>query len=146
MIRPPPGSTRTDTLFPYTTLFRSRRRRRWLLVVGLDGVVGGELPVLQPGELLDRRVILRDHRPALFIGQSGALHHPLRVLVVFSGQRGIAAELLHQIKQFRHLVFPCGSIRHRSPRPRSAATMFAGQSPRRVRKPLPRPQDTWTLA
>src|SRR3546814_2795758 len=33
MIRPPPRSTRTDTLFPYTTLFRShqdrpRRRRR----------------------------------------------------------------------------------------------------------------------
>src|SRR3546814_7370780 len=28
MIRRPPISTRTDTLFPYTTLFRSRRRRR----------------------------------------------------------------------------------------------------------------------
>src|SRR3546814_10759629 len=27
MIRRPPISTRTDTLFPYTTLFRSRRRR-----------------------------------------------------------------------------------------------------------------------
>src|SRR3546814_20018865 len=26
MIRRPPGATRTDTLFPYTTLFRSRRR------------------------------------------------------------------------------------------------------------------------
>src|SRR3546814_16306368 len=26
MIRRPPGSTRTDTLFPYTTLFRSHRR------------------------------------------------------------------------------------------------------------------------
>src|SRR3546814_12904268 len=25
MIRRPPGSTRTDTLFPYTTLFRSNR-------------------------------------------------------------------------------------------------------------------------
>src|SRR3546814_9292376 len=25
MIRPPPKSTRTDTLFPYTTLFRSRQ-------------------------------------------------------------------------------------------------------------------------
>src|SRR3546814_5303642 len=25
MIRPPPRSTRTDTLFPYTTLFRSQR-------------------------------------------------------------------------------------------------------------------------
>src|SRR3546814_7448337 len=28
MIRRPPRSTRTDTLFPYTTLFRSRRGRR----------------------------------------------------------------------------------------------------------------------
>src|SRR3546814_3792467 len=28
MIRRPPRSTRTDTLFPYTTLFRSRKRRR----------------------------------------------------------------------------------------------------------------------
>src|SRR3546814_9013199 len=27
MIRRPPRSTRTDTLFPYTTLFRSLRRR-----------------------------------------------------------------------------------------------------------------------
>src|SRR3546814_4240700 len=29
-IRRPPGSTRTDTLFPYTTLFRSRLRRHAL--------------------------------------------------------------------------------------------------------------------
>src|SRR3546814_5334516 len=28
MIRRPPRSTRTDTLFPYTTLFRSLRQRR----------------------------------------------------------------------------------------------------------------------
>src|SRR3546814_14205603 len=28
MIRRPPRSTRTDTLFPYTTLFRSQRSRR----------------------------------------------------------------------------------------------------------------------
>src|SRR3546814_10775263 len=28
MIRRPPRSTRTDTLFPYTTLFRSEGRRR----------------------------------------------------------------------------------------------------------------------
>src|SRR3546814_15405003 len=28
MIRRPPRSTRTDTLFPYTTLFRAPRRRR----------------------------------------------------------------------------------------------------------------------
>src|SRR3546814_4901783 len=29
MIRRPPRSTRTDTLFPYTTLFRSRKRDRF---------------------------------------------------------------------------------------------------------------------
>src|SRR3546814_11387268 len=29
MIRRPPRSTRTDTLFPYTTLFRSWRRAFW---------------------------------------------------------------------------------------------------------------------
>src|SRR3546814_10797726 len=31
MIRRPPRSTRTDTLFPYTTLFRSERCRRHFL-------------------------------------------------------------------------------------------------------------------
>src|SRR3546814_7268369 len=30
MIRRPPRSTRTDTLFPYTTLFRSRHAMPWL--------------------------------------------------------------------------------------------------------------------
>src|SRR3546814_5535340 len=35
MIRRPPGSTRTDTLFPYTTLFRSRGPH--LLVLGENG-------------------------------------------------------------------------------------------------------------
>src|SRR3546814_3366665 len=34
MIRRPPRSTRTDTLFPYTTLFRSRLQR--LLGAGRD--------------------------------------------------------------------------------------------------------------
>src|SRR3546814_11688348 len=38
MIRRPPRSTRTDTLFPYTTLFRSGSRRRIALheAVALD--------------------------------------------------------------------------------------------------------------
>src|SRR3546814_3356911 len=38
MIRRPPRSTRTDTLFPYTTLFRSRPHRRARYGLGpLDG-------------------------------------------------------------------------------------------------------------
>src|SRR3546814_14829605 len=49
MIRRPPGSTRTDTLFPYTTLFRSLRpggeadRPRFPAV---DNVVSGKLASL----------------------------------------------------------------------------------------------------
>src|SRR3546814_10257725 len=42
MIRRPPRSTRTDTLFPYTTLFRSDRR-------------------LSAGRLLFARIWRRDH-------------------------------------------------------------------------------------
>src|SRR3546814_11679525 len=40
MIRRPPRSTRTDTLFPYTTLFRSHHAVR-PVAIGLD--LGGEL-------------------------------------------------------------------------------------------------------
>src|SRR3546814_14938466 len=58
MIRRPPRSTRTDTLFPYTTLFRSPRLLR---AVGEPGFLPRELPLLQrtdpPGP--DRR----RHRP-----------------------------------------------------------------------------------
>src|SRR3546814_7140791 len=35
MIRRPPGTTRTDTLFPYTPLFRSRRNGICTLMSGL---------------------------------------------------------------------------------------------------------------
>src|SRR3546814_13814464 len=47
MIRRPPRSTRTDTLFPYTTLFRSD---------GLGGIDLGELA----GDLVEARVGLAD--------------------------------------------------------------------------------------
>src|SRR3546814_17016067 len=36
MIRRPPRSTRTDTLFPYTTLFRSKTRVEGLIQQGVD--------------------------------------------------------------------------------------------------------------
>src|SRR3546814_11164378 len=42
MIRRPPRSTRTDTLFPYTTLFRSRRRRAGKIVAALTEGIGSE--------------------------------------------------------------------------------------------------------
>src|SRR3546814_15682780 len=65
MIRRPPRSTRTDTLFPYTTLFRSLRPARFI-VTDDDHVImaseSGVLPIaeesivrkwrLQPGTML----------------------------------------------------------------------------------------------
>src|SRR3546814_1236474 len=41
MIRRPPRSTRTDTLFPYTTLFRSRHRAIGIQRSRLDAREGG---------------------------------------------------------------------------------------------------------
>src|SRR3546814_2578201 len=49
MIRRPPRSTRTDTLFPYTTLFRSHRRSR-------DEVVSRPRHQCDPRELVGRTV------------------------------------------------------------------------------------------
>src|SRR3546814_5102831 len=52
MIRRPPRSTRTDTLFPYSTLFRSgrrRRRRRFSGVVIWRGLGTGKVRCLAFG-------------------------------------------------------------------------------------------------
>src|SRR3546814_7089470 len=60
MIRRPPRSTRTDTLFPYTTLFRSkggwfalanrRRERRFRVFKGLKPILYGGREVWPPVE------------------------------------------------------------------------------------------------
>src|SRR3546814_8043227 len=44
MRRPPPGSKRTDTHFPYTTLFRSTARRRVAAMAAASGVHSHSLP------------------------------------------------------------------------------------------------------
>src|SRR3546814_20852054 len=61
MIRRPPRSTRTDTLFPYTTLFRSRHA--FPAADLRAGVVSdGGVPVARPVGLLGDRVADL-HRP-----------------------------------------------------------------------------------
>src|SRR3546814_3738334 len=92
MIRRPPRSTRTDTLFPYTTLFRSHRRiavgRSERLVDVLD-VVGDALRLAQKLlrpldgllELLERRKG-QACKVARLIDQTGRLVLKRRDLVV----------------------------------------------------------------
>src|SRR3546814_13288371 len=59
MIRRPPRSTRTDTLFPYTTLFRSLRLRAGLLLRLLLSHRAGHPP---PGAALPGEAV-RPRRP-----------------------------------------------------------------------------------
>src|SRR3546814_14742699 len=49
MIRRPPRSTRTDTLFPYTTLFRSLKRN--VQVLNVDGGVDYRLRTLTHADI-----------------------------------------------------------------------------------------------
>src|SRR3546814_1803893 len=58
MIRRPPRSTRTDTLFPYTTLFRSRfKLREWAGIVCGRRLLG-HLKGRRPNINKDRRHIM----------------------------------------------------------------------------------------
>src|SRR3546814_18136509 len=82
MIRRPPRSTRTDTLFPYTTLFRSpfpaghgerlggRARRRSIDSVRPMGGVG--IPRLQSAP-----AALDDHYSAMHQADAAALDEPV---------------------------------------------------------------------
>src|SRR3546814_15168959 len=73
MIRRPPRSTRTDTLFPYTTLFRS--------LTGADGEIGQAVPAANvasdPRRTFesDPAVLLAAHRRARSEGALGLGHY-----------------------------------------------------------------------
>src|SRR3546814_12988773 len=58
MIRPPPRSTRTDTLFPYTPLFRSASDTHAFLDQTLDHALTMEEAELRALPLLDQIAVL----------------------------------------------------------------------------------------
>src|SRR3546814_13179233 len=78
MIRRPPRSTRTDTLFPYTTLFRSDRLAeigRILRLLAIDRVEqAGRAPASQPPVAVEEGL---GHQPRR--GQEGAVQRQLAV-------------------------------------------------------------------
>src|SRR3546814_5992009 len=58
MIRRPPRSTRTDTLFPYTTLFRSKNRQMFLpMVIGSYYFIGSASVILKGAQVPDFCII-----------------------------------------------------------------------------------------
>src|SRR3546814_15472178 len=65
MRRRPPRSTRTDTLFPYTTLFRSREYLKKKLISATVGRVIIERPAK------NARITVYSARPGVVIGKRG---------------------------------------------------------------------------
>src|SRR3546814_18779714 len=92
MIRRPPRSTRTDTLFPYTTLFRSKRplelRFRWKGIAALFPALG-EIAVNERFQAIEGRVdVLRGGREGQYpsrVGDGG------KALAAFAGDQTIVA-------------------------------------------------------
>src|SRR3546814_964894 len=90
MIRRPPRSTRTDTLFPYTTLFRSVLAQR--VGIGLDG----------------KRRAAREADAAMIAGAGIAVdtealaHYSLAVLDGLANQRLLAALLVEHARSEEH--------------------------------------------
>src|SRR3546814_868584 len=76
MIRRPPRSTRTDTLFPYTTLFRSSIRPiSWMYIalMGADGLRRATQVALLNANYIAKR--LEPHYATLYTGRNGLVAH-----------------------------------------------------------------------
>src|SRR3546814_1168747 len=80
MIRRPPSTTRTDTLFPYATLFRSDRRSARLVEV-VDVIVD-----LRIVDIFEAALI---RRLALGVGIGGAQIEPDVAELEFAGRLGV---------------------------------------------------------
>src|SRR3546814_7876086 len=90
MIRRPPRSTRTDTLFPYTTLFRSLRRLALRARADLFGI-GVRLVDIR------LRALLRGRDRLEFVDHRGGRIDPAQRHALHLEARAVAVEdLLHQ--------------------------------------------------
>src|SRR3546814_11364679 len=74
MIRRPPRSTRTDTLFPYTTLFRSDRRN----ALDIHGKLSSGVVVVKSSgndaEMIALKAAMAANRPVAAVGPSAAVN------------------------------------------------------------------------
>src|SRR3546814_21192652 len=93
MIRLPPRSTRTDTLFPYTTLFRSLAA----VLIARDEV-GEALPVSRRAAVIDHQRGIALRRQRMVLGREGRALLAVRAAVdhrdqrIFAAGRGIVAD------------------------------------------------------
>src|SRR3546814_14368775 len=103
MIRRPPISTRTDTLFPYTTLFRSRQ---------FDARLRGE----RAQATLDEQAEIRPHR----IGKQGGDRQDAQ------GGGHLQLSIRRVCRACRSTVLPCRSKKKNGPSTSSGRTEIRG--------------------
>src|SRR3546814_7694828 len=109
MIRRPPRSTRTDTLFPYTTLFRSliHRIHGRIFVVREGNPIAESTPSSHAATCRGLAVAVYDAterigvdsseaRPDVWISRSQLFERPLEELVRFSGLRSLRRDHLNE--------------------------------------------------
>src|SRR3546814_20370280 len=100
MIRRPPRSTRTDTLFPYTTLFRSQT---WL-GVGVPGTVMGLEAARTKYGSMSRQQLMQ---PAIALARKGYVLRQGDVNILhtrsddLAASPNVAAIILHNGKTYR---------------------------------------------
>src|SRR3546814_573254 len=107
MIRRPPRSTRTDTLFPYTTLFRSHRGNlvmskyiKSLWALPLAAIAGTALAQETPStEQLDQRVRVLERQ--LEIQQEDASASARKTATVSASDKGFAIQSADKAFQFK---------------------------------------------
>src|SRR3546814_1402318 len=98
MIRRPPRSTRTDTLFPYTTLFRSDINRTKPLIRLILNQVGRRLTEdLQAKGNRHRLLLMLDEFPAL--GRLDFFESALAFMAGYGLKAFLIAQSLNQIEK-----------------------------------------------
>src|SRR3546814_2508688 len=107
MIRRPPRSTRTDTLFPYTTLFRSDRSRRGagdleheLAADRLGELVGGAHDDQEGAGAADDAILVVDVE-IVDRGEAARLDHDRQAV---DGDPGAHDRLAHHLDGDAHVV------------------------------------------
>src|SRR3546814_9777229 len=101
MIRRPPRSTRTDTLFPYTTRFRSRQHRAGAVRgIAASQHLSARSP---PGALWRRREPRR--RPAIVLIESDEQAKKTTSKIIDRGEIGRAHSELQSLMRISYAVF-----------------------------------------
>src|SRR3546814_15740610 len=92
MIRRPPRSTRTDTLFPYTTLFRSPLMPGGIGTQGLERVVFDQVEDGDAPFLFDIGVAPQDGRLVEFDVNDARVRHDAHRLYAIAARPGKSGE------------------------------------------------------